>query len=274
MKFKIYKMLNYKSLFIILCFALSSSVVLHAQEQSAAGLYNDGLALLKEKKYEEGFQMMEKALEFAGDSENDQKVIQLSKKNGAIAAYNVGNAKKKSGMTEAALTWYEKGIEFNPSYAPNVAGKAIVLHDLGRSVDAIDAYIQSGDMYSEKGDAEKAGKLYNQADIIVGKLYTGDDFENATEAGEFYLSKREDADVAYYTARAYEKLENYEKALEYSNLIFEYAGDEVEDKFHMARAAAHEGLGQNTEAIEAYKQVTGDKYMERAKYKIQVLESN
>ena len=57
---------------------------MNAQEKTAAGLYNEGLALLKEKNYADGLVILEEALVKAEADENE-KVIKLSKKNVSVA---------------------------------------------------------------------------------------------------------------------------------------------------------------------------------------------
>ncbi|MCB9298169.1 MAG: hypothetical protein H6559_34365 [Lewinellaceae bacterium] len=58
---------------------------------------------------------MEQAIE-AADPEADAEVVKLVKRNGAIAAYYVGNDQRKSDDFETALATYDKGIAFSPGF--------------------------------------------------------------------------------------------------------------------------------------------------------------
>ena len=80
---------------------------------TAASLYNDALAKLKAKDYGAALPLFEQAIEKADPAvETDAKVVQLAKRNGAIAAYYVGNDLRKDDKNEEALATYDKGIEY------------------------------------------------------------------------------------------------------------------------------------------------------------------
>ena len=133
---------------MILCLAFT----LNAQDKTPASAYNDGLAELKAKNYETGLTLMEEALSLSVEGEDD-KVIRLAKKNGAVAAYNLAKAHKEAGDLEAAVAMYNKGIELSPENPSNYAGKASVVEDMGDMSAAVEAYIQSGDAYAKIGRA-------------------------------------------------------------------------------------------------------------------------
>ena len=68
--------MKFKNITAFVAFILVASFGLNAQDQvkSAASLYNDGLALLKEKNYVEGLPIMEESLA-KGSAEGNEKVI-------------------------------------------------------------------------------------------------------------------------------------------------------------------------------------------------------
>lgn len=256
-------------LLFVLGFCVSNT---YAQDVSAAKVYNQGLAKLKEKNYQEGFDAMTKAIELA-TAEEDEKVIGLAKKNGAIAAYNLGNSFTKAKDFEKALTTYEKGIEFNAEYKANYSGKAIALKGLGKTKEAVEAFVFAGDLYEKAGKEKKANKLFKRGATMIGKLYTSDKFDEAIELGKVFLATKPNANVAYYIGRAFEKKKDFEKALEFANQVMEFAGDDVKDKFYMLKGGALEGLKKKAEAITEYKKVkAGSKYEKQAKFKINKLE--
>lgn len=259
-----------KTLALIFAFVLVAGSILAQDEKSASSLYNEGLALLKAKDYEAGLPILEAALAKATEDENE-KVIGLAKKNGAKAAYNLGNAKKKSGAVDEALELYQKGIDWAPEYPSNYKGLASATEAKGEKVEAIKLYVTAGDKTVAKGKEEKAAKLYKKARNMVGKIYQSKDYETAITAGKAFLEMREDAEVCYYMCRAITESTATEEAITYADKAIELSGEEVNDKYYVAKAKACEKLSKNAEAIAAYKLVTGEKYKPQAEYKIKEL---
>ena len=245
---------------------------MNAQEKTAAGLYNEGLALLKEKNYADGLVILEEALVKAEADENE-KVIKLSKKNGSVAAANLGNAKRKEGAMDEAMAYYEKGLEMNPENPSNYRGIAMVLDKQGDKLKAIEQYLIAADKRIAQEKMDKAKKIYKKTKSIVGKLYTSKKYDDAVAAAALHLEKDpSNPDVHYYASRANTELGNFDAALDHADQAISNAGDEVEDKFYIAKAKALVGKGDKAGAIEAYKMVTGDKYKESAQYQISQLE--
>lgn len=258
---------------IILLLALFIGTSTFAQdEKTAAGLYNEGLALLKSKDYAAGLPILEAALEKATTDE-DEKIIGLAKKNGAIAASNLGNAKKKAGALDEAEALYQKGIGWRPEYASNYRGLAAVTEAKGDVINAIRQYIEAGDIYTASTKTKKAKKLYKKARNMVGKIYQAKDYPKAIEAGKAFLAVRDNAEVAYYICRANTESIADEEAITYADKAITFSGDKVDDKYYVAKAKAYEKMGENAEAIEVYKLVTGEKYKAQAEGKIKLLGS-
>lgn len=260
---------------LALAFVLFAVVISVAQDKTPASVYNDGLAALKAKNYESGLAMMEEAISLSTEGEDD-KVINLAKKNGSIAAYSVAKAKKEAGSLDEALMYYEKGIELNPDNGSNYAGKASVLEEKGDVPGAVAAYIETGKMYADKPD--RAEKMYKKAQIMVGKLYTGKTYDEAVAAGKSYLEKKDDnAEVHYYVSRSLLETGANEDALAHADKAIELAKSAsdaaLNDKYYYAKGLCQEALGQNADAITTYKMITGEKYKKQADYKIQKLGS-
>lgn len=241
-------------------------------DKTAASLYNEGLALLKTKDYDGGLPVLEAALAKA-TADGDEKIISLAKKNGAIAASNLGNAKKKDGALDEAMALYNKGIEWRPEYASNYRGLAAVTEAKGDIVTAVKQYLKAGDITAAAGKEKKAQKLYKKARNMVGKLYQTKDYPKAIEAGKAFLEVRDNAEVAYYICRANTESVATEEAITYADKAISLSGEKVDDKYYVAKAKAYEKMGKNAEAIEAYKLVTGEKYKAQAEGKIKILGS-
>ncbi len=265
---------NYITKSFFLSLALLCTVFIsHAQEaKSAAKLYNEGLAFLKAKDYEAGLPAMEKALEVATAEENE-KVITLAKKNGAIAAYNVAKAKVKAKDYEGALALYNKGIEMNPNYSSNYSGLANVLNKQDKKVEAVDAYLKAAEIAKKADKTSKEEKAYKKANVIVSKLYVAKEYDQAIELGQKVLAVKKLSSLNYYVSRSLLEKGDAEGALTQANEAIANVpeGNMVEDKFYVAQAMAYAALGKNAEAIKSYEMVKEGQYLEQAQYQIKKL---
>ena len=238
-------------------------------EATAASLYNDGLALLKTKKFAQGYDFMALALEKA-TADEDEKVMGLAKKNGAVAAYSAGNAALKAKEYESAMTYYQNGMEMNPTYPSNFIGKGKVLNAQGDKVGAVDAYIAGGMVAKEKGDAKKVTEVKKRSKQIVGKLFAAKNYADAITVGNKIEEFEQMPEVLYYVARCQVEEKDFEGALVSADksITSGEAQGAIEDKFYVAKGLALEGLGKKADAIAAYKLVKEGDYKKQAQYKI------
>lgn len=154
------------TLFLVVQF-ICYGVAVNAQDASAASLYNDGLAKLKAKEYDEALTLLEQSLEKA-DPEADGKVIKLAKRNSAFASYYIGNKLRKEKKYDEALAVYQKGIEYSSSVYSNFVGVAQCLEKQEKPVEAVTAYLKAAEMTSKAGKEERAVKLVNKAENFAG----------------------------------------------------------------------------------------------------------
>jgi len=240
-------------------------------EVTAASLYNEGLEKLKAKDYGAALPLFEQAIEAADpESETDTKVVQLAKRNGSIAAYYVGNDLRKNEDFEGALATYDEGIDYASGFYANYIGRAQALEGKGDNVEAIKAYVKAAEMSEKGGKADKAGDLYSKAENFSALAWADKKWDDAITYAETFLALKETADAHYYLAQSLQEKGQNEQALEHANKALEMSGDD-KDKYYFTKAEIHEALGQTGEAVEAYKMVTGSKYGERAKYKVDQL---
>lgn len=250
---------------------LMFTLTLHAQEEvSAAGLYNEGLAKLKEKEYGEALPLLKQAVETA-DPEADAQVIQLAKRNGAIAAYYVGNDLRKEGSFDNALETYDMGIAWSPAFYANYIGRAQSLEDKGMDEEAIKAYLQAADV-SEKGKkGDKAEQMFSKAENMVALAYGAKNWDQTVTLGKAFLEAAETPDVHYYLALALKEKGQAAQAVEHARKAVDSATED-KDKYLMALAESFEGAKETDKAIETYKMISDGKYSDRAKYKVSELE--
>jgi len=240
-----------------------------AAEKTAASLYNDGLALLKAKNYAEGLSTLEQALTKA-EADGNEKVIDLAKKNGAMAAYNLGNTKRKAKAYDEATAVYTKGSVMNPAYSSNYIGLARVLDDQGKSTDAMTAYMKAADMAKAEGKAKKESEVYKRAKSLVSSSYNAKAYDDVVSLGNSYVSKKDHAEVRYYMAKSLMETGKHTDALPHLEKALTLA-PKKKDRIIYAKAQSLEKLGKNQQAVVAYKLITDEKYKKTADYKISTL---
>jgi tetratricopeptide (TPR) repeat protein len=260
-------------LFVFVFSLIGSLNILNAQESpSAASLYNDGMALMKEKNYKEGYPLLKEAIAKADSTtETGQKVTRLAKKNGAIAAYYVGNDQRKSKAYEEAIETYSSGVSYNPGFYANYIGLAQALEGKGDVGEAIDAYLNAGEACEKANKADKAEKMNKKAENLVAISWGAKNWKEVETYATAFLDKKESTDVEYYLAYAMKESGQHEKALEHIEKVIVASGDAVDDKCLMVKAETFEKMGNKEEAIAVYKQIKGSKYGERAAYKVKTL---
>ena len=256
-------------LFIILSFfSVSSS---SAQDATAASLYNEGFALIKQKSYEEGLALLEKALVKA-EEEGKEDVIKLSKKNGAVAAYNVGNTKRKAGALDEAMTFYNKAISLNPENSSSFEGVARVLEAKGKKLEAVSAYVNAAQMATTAQKAKRAASRYKKARTMVGKMFVAKEYDNAIAAGTSFIAVNDDdADVHYYMSKSLAEKGDNETASSHMTKAITLKGADVPAKYLYAQGQQLEKLGKKQDAVAAYKKITDAKYKKQADYRISEL---
>ena len=258
---------------LTIAFLLFTAHTMSAQDDgpSVSKTYNEGLALLKSKNYDQGLNMMEEALKLATE-ENNEKVIGLATKNGAVAANRLGSQHYRAKNYDGALAAYERGIALDPTNSSNLLGKARSLDKKGMKSDAIAAFMVAAEAYKAEGKADFGAKALKQAQTAIGKIYIAKDYDQTIALATKYLEGDDAPEVHYYMAKSLLEKGDNGKALEHSNKAVELAGAAVEDKYFMAQGESLEKNGNTAEALEVYKKVTGEKYKKYADYKIKELQ--
>ncbi len=262
----------------VLIFAMGISVMAQSNgtEATAASLYNEGLAELKEKNYESGLDLMEKALVKA-KIEGQEQVIELAKKNGSVAAYNVANEKRKNGELVEAVALFEKGIELNPENASNYLGKAMTLEEIEINTETVIAYMVAGDMYTKADQSDRAEKMVIKSRNIIINAFIDKNYDFTIEAGKAYLALDNNADIHYYIGKSISEKGMNDEALQHIDQAISLSKGDKEadfDKFYYAKAQILESSNKIDEAIAAYKMVKGEKYKDQVEYKIKNLGTN
>jgi len=243
-----------------------------AATETAAGLYNEGLTMLKSKDYGNAVDKMLKAIKIA-DPESDAKVIKLAKQNGSIGAYYAGNALVKEEKFDEAMAKYQQGIELNDKSYTNYYGIAKTLDGQDKIAEAVTAYAKAGEIATAAGSADRAEKYMSRAANIIGLTYGAKKFDEAISAGEAYLTVGESADVSYYIGKSLIEKGKGSDAIAHAEKASSLGGTADDGKFILVVAEALEAAGNKSGAAAAYEKVPAGKYHEHAQYKAGQLKS-
>jgi len=240
-----------------------------AAEKTAPSLYNEGLALLKAKNYAEGLPMLEQALEKA-EAEGNEQVAGLAKKNGAMAAYNLGNKKRKAKAYDEASALFTKGTIMNPGYSSNYIGIARVLDAQGKKTEAMAKYIEAAGIAMAEEKPKKQKQAYKRAKALVSGSYNDKAYDDVISLGDTYLTKDDNADVRYYIAKSMMTQDKNDDAIAHLDKALTMS-PKKKDRIIYAKAQTLEKMGKNADAVAAYKLITDEKYKESADYKVKTL---
>jgi len=238
-----------KGFFALLIISLLSVSTSIAQDATAASLYNEGFALLKAKDYEGGLVLLEQALAKA-ETEGKEDVLKLAKKNGAVAAYNVGNQKRKAKSLDEAMTFYNKAISLNPDNSSTYEGIARTLEAQGKKLEAISAYVDAAKRAEGENKPKRVASRYKKARTMVGKMFVAKDYDNAIAGAKAFAAVNDaDADVHYYLSKSLAEKGELETASTHIAKAVELAGAEVPAKYHYAQGQQLEKLGKKNSRL-------------------------
>ncbi|MCB0688936.1 MAG: hypothetical protein KDC53_20500 [Saprospiraceae bacterium] len=257
-----------KTLQMLLVFLFSAGILAaqDAATETAAGVYNDGLAALKAKDYGKAYDLMLKSIEIA-DPAADAQVLKLAKGNGALAAYYAGNEDAKEGKFEDAMMKYDKGIELSGNNYVNYYGKAKAMDDQGLVADAVGAYIKAAEVATAGKKADRAEKYLSRAENMIAVSYGDKKYDDAVAAAEVYLANHESKDVSYYLAKSLVEKGMAGDAVAHAEKAKELGGSEDEGKYILGLAEVYEAAGNKVAAADAYSKVPKGKYYDHAQYK-------
>lgn len=250
----------------VFLFAVSLVNAQDAATETAAGVYNDGLAALKAKEYGKAYDLMLKAIEIADPAE-DAQVLKLAKGNGAFAAYYAGNDDAKDGKFDEAMMKYDKGIELSAKNYVNYYGKAKALDDQGKTAEAIAAYIKAAEIATAGDKADRAEKYLGRCENMIAVSYGDKKYDDAVAAAEVFLASHESKEVSYYLAKSLVEKGMASDAVAHAEKAHELGGAEDEGKYIVGLAEVYEAAGNKVAAADAYSKVPQGKYYDHAQYK-------
>jgi tetratricopeptide (TPR) repeat protein len=263
------KILKSFTLLLVSAFILGAGQLNGQEAKTASGLYNDGLALLKEKNYADALTTMKEALAKA-EADGNEKVIDLAKKNGAVAAYSYGNTKRKANAMDEAMSLYAQGIELNPAYSSNYIGKARAEAGKGMAEQAMTSYMKAIEIATAEGKTKKVDEAKKRAKSLVTSAYNEKKDAEVVSLGKAFLAGSDNPDVHYYIGKSLMNQDQHSDAVTHFDKAL-VNPPAKKDRIIYAKAQSLEKLGKKSDAVAAYKMITDEKYKANAAHKISTL---
>lgn len=262
---------------------LGATPALAQEDQAYKEAFNAGLEAYQAKNVNEAYNQWVRAAELAeqaGDADVAQKamsyVTQLDYARG-LQAYKQENYQE-------ALQHFEAGLQHDPTYTKHYYGQGLTLKKLDRFDDAIAAYMKA----AEGGDrqvAQTAEDAIRKEYIFLASSKLAEGGENPTrsqaqQAVEYLTQMQEyvepDADAYYYLAEAYKTLGDYGQAIEAADQGLEvHRGSRTDKaKLYFVKGESLMFQGNNTAAIEAFREAAFGSYKAPAEHFIETLSSS
>lgn len=238
------------------------------QNADVAKAYNDGLALLKEKKYEEAQRAFQNASRLASQASDRETSAKADRYVNALY-YNIGVLKMKVGDDDAAMKAFEAGIKAEPSDYKNYKGKATLLKKQDDNQAAMEAYMKTAEVARAAGEIGEANKAVLQAEGFAAEAMEAENHDDVIRYGTMFLESSESANIHFYMAHVYNSEAKYEPALDHALKAMELEKNRSDHpKIAYEAALAYEGLAQFDKAVEFFRSAAVGPYKASAEYKI------
>ncbi|MEE4197756.1 MAG: tetratricopeptide repeat protein [Bacteroidales bacterium] len=237
--------------------------------------YKYALDLYKQKDYDGSIEAFEKLAEYSETYDNESY---LKKAEGIIPQlYRIkGTAFLKEEKYDQAITAFNHSLEYNPNDAKVYVYKTMAL----REQDNAEALKESANKGIEVAIAKNKTEEENDIKSLAGnyflkkgaEAFTSENYEDAaayfTQSLEY---KEADSDLYYQLSSVYNKLEQWDQAIEMANKsleIFDGEGTTRDAKIYYELGNAYYGKGDNASACDAYSKAAKGDYQEAAEYQM------
>ncbi|MEA2107613.1 MAG: tetratricopeptide repeat protein [Bacteroidota bacterium] len=237
--------------------------------------YKHALGLYKQKDYDGSINAFEKLAEYSKTYNNESY---LKKAEGIIPQlYRIkGTNLLKEEKYDEAIASFNQALEYNPYDAKVYVYKTMAL----REQDNDEALKESANKGIEVAIAKNKTEEENDIKSLAGNYFLkkGADAytaENYTDAAEYFNQsleyKEADSDLYYQLSAVYNKLEQWDKAIEMANKsleLFNGQGTTKDAKIYYELGNAYLGKGDNAAACDNYSKAAKGDYQEAAEYQM------
>lgn len=246
-----------------------------AKEQIPLLNYQIAIGYMKQKDYENALPYLEQTVDLADLYQNNQDYKEKAMKYLPTLLTGVGTQKLKSGDNAEALTMFEHAAKYSPNYPKAYLGQGMVYKANFDEANMISSFEKA----IELGKAEGDTKSVDDAQAALGGYFTDlgnmeledvdpemEDFTYAIEAFDKAISYDPDnTDANYKLALIYNRMVEYDKAIEHGKKALESAEEEIKiAAINYELGNAYVGTAEYDLACEAYNNAMVDVFEERA----------
>jgi tetratricopeptide (TPR) repeat protein len=237
--------------------------------------YKHALSLYKQKDYDGSIEAFEKLAEYSKTYDNESY---LKKAEGIIPQlYRIkGTNLLKEEKYDEAMASFNHSLEYNPNDAKVYVYKTMALREL----DNAEALKETANKGIEVAIATNKTEEENDIKSLAGnyflkkgaEAYQSEDYAAAADYFNQSLDYKEaDSDLYYQLSAVYNKLEQWDKAIEMANqslALFNEEGTTRDAKIYYELGNAYLGKGDQAAACDAYSKAAKGDYQETAEYQM------
>ncbi|NOX86154.1 MAG: tetratricopeptide repeat protein [Chlorobi bacterium] len=242
------------------------------QTQLVNAFYKNGIALYKQKKYDESVKSLREGQSLAKSVGNNSMA---SKIEGIIPKIysSKGLSLVKQKKLDDALAAFQEARTVNPKCVISFYGESIAYKDMGdmeKMKASVEKAIEYGSenpkmkKYADKAKTVAAKALLSEATKELQKEHSATAVKYFNDSFKY---KPGDAEAYFYLAIAYNKLKKYDDAITAANKAIEMKQNDKSD-IYFQLGLAYEGKGNTAKACSSFKKVTSGDNVEAAKYEM------
>ncbi|MFO7843081.1 MAG: tetratricopeptide repeat protein [Bacteroidales bacterium] len=246
-----------------------------AVKQIPVTQYRHALGLYKQKDYDGSIAAFEKLAEYAETYESEEY---LKKAEGIIPQlYRIkGSNLLKEDKYDEAISAFNQSLEYNPYDAKAYMYKVRALRETG-NIEALKETANKGiEVAIAKNKSDEEDRIRSVAgNFFLKKGAEAYKAENYEEAVNFFNQsieyKEANTDIYYQLSAAYNKMEQWDKAIAMANKsleLFNGEGTSRDAKIYYELGNAYFGKGDNDAACDAYSKAAKGDYQEAAEYQM------
>src|SRR6056297_774384 len=237
--------------------------------------YRYALGLYKQKDYDGSIAAFEKLAEYSETYESEEY---LRKAEGIIPQlYRIkGTNLLKEDKYDEAISAFNQTLDYNPYDAKAYKYKVLAL----RETDNIKALKETANQGIEAAIAKNKSDEEEDIKSLAGNFFIKKGAEayraeNYADAADYFTQsfeyKEPDVDLYYQLSAVYNKLEQWDKAIEMANKSLDLLngeGTSRDAKIYYELGNAYFGKGDNDAACDAYSKAAKGDYQETAEYQM------
>ncbi len=190
--------------------------------------------------------------------------------------FSWGNDLLSDEQNEEAVEMYQAAIDINPNYTRAYYQLGLAERRLGNLDASLEALDRSMELAEQQGEMDDLSRARSQArDYLIYRGSEATDEERFTDAEE-YLTRaleydRESARLHYRLAELYNYTERHQEALEHAQTALDYEDGGATDmaRIYFEIGVAHQALGNEAEACEAYINAAHGDYRSAAEHELE-----